>query len=219
MRRRLAARSSIGRPIGCGRGGLIWSQRREIVSRSRAWSGRRPGGSAANTHTMTVIASQSANHTTGLPPPWADQLCSHIGQPALPYRAKFERPTRGPPDRQRHPADCLRAIDPAGRRTGAPGRRVAGRRPGAGESSYARDAIAEIAFARRVLGDAELPVQTVFFGGGTPTLLPPNDLAAMLGAIDDAFGLAVQAEITIEANPESVDAQALSELRAAGFTR
>jgi len=89
----------------------------------------------------------------------------------------------------------------------------------ASQASYARDAITEIELARRVLGDAELPVNTVFFGGGTPTLLPPGDLAAMLRAIDDNFGLRPDAEITTEANPESIDARSLAELRAAGFTR
>ena len=89
----------------------------------------------------------------------------------------------------------------------------------ASQASYARDAITEIELARRVLGAAELPVSTVFFGGGTPTLLATADLAAMLRAIDDNFGLRPEAEITIEANPESVDAASLAELRAAGFTR
>jgi oxygen-independent coproporphyrinogen-3 oxidase len=89
----------------------------------------------------------------------------------------------------------------------------------ASQASYARDAIAEISLAREVLGDTELPVSTVFFGGGTPTLLPPADLAAMLRAIDDNFGLRPDAEITTEANPESVDALSLAELRAAGFNR
>jgi putative oxygen-independent coproporphyrinogen III oxidase len=90
---------------------------------------------------------------------------------------------------------------------------------GASQASYARDAISEIRFARRVLGDVSLPVQTVFFGGGTPTLLPVADLALMLRAIDDEFGLAPDAEVTTEANPESVSARSLAELRAAGFTR
>jgi oxygen-independent coproporphyrinogen-3 oxidase len=89
----------------------------------------------------------------------------------------------------------------------------------ASQASYARDAITEIGLARRVLGDADLPVATVFFGGGTPTLLPTTDLAAMLRAIADNFGLQPGAEITIEANPESVDAAFLARLRAAGFTR
>lgn len=89
----------------------------------------------------------------------------------------------------------------------------------ASQASYARDAITEIELARRVLGDAELPVATVFFGGGTPTLLATADLAAMLRAIDDNFGLQAGAEVTIEANPESVDAASLAQLRAAGFTR
>jgi putative oxygen-independent coproporphyrinogen III oxidase len=90
---------------------------------------------------------------------------------------------------------------------------------GAGRDSYPDLAIAEIRLARRVAGDAALPVQTVFFGGGTPTLLPPSRLAAILRAIDGEFGLAPGAEVTTEANPESVDERSLAELRRAGFTR
>jgi putative oxygen-independent coproporphyrinogen III oxidase len=90
---------------------------------------------------------------------------------------------------------------------------------GASQASYAHDSVAEMALARRVLGPAELPVTTVFFGGGTPTLLPVGDLAAMLSAIEDSFGLVPGAEVTIEANPESVDAASLAALRDAGFTR
>jgi putative oxygen-independent coproporphyrinogen III oxidase len=90
---------------------------------------------------------------------------------------------------------------------------------GASQASYPKDAIAEIKLARKVLGDGELPVQTVFFGGGTPTLLPPRDLAEILHAIDGEFGLAPGAEVSTEANPESVDASSLQQLRDAGFTR
>jgi putative oxygen-independent coproporphyrinogen III oxidase len=90
---------------------------------------------------------------------------------------------------------------------------------GASQASYARDAIAEIALARRVLDGAELPVRTVFFGGGTPTLLPVNELAAMLASIVERFGLEPAAEVTIEANPESVDDRSLAALRASGFNR
>jgi putative oxygen-independent coproporphyrinogen III oxidase len=85
--------------------------------------------------------------------------------------------------------------------------------------SYTELAISEIRLARRVLGDASPAVATVFFGGGTPTMLPPARLAAILRAIDGEFGLAPGAEVTTEANPESVDERSLSELRAAGFTR
>ncbi len=90
---------------------------------------------------------------------------------------------------------------------------------GAGRDAYAGLAIAEIQLARRVLGEAGLPVQTVFFGGGTPTLLGPAPLAAILRAVDGEFGLAPGAEVTTEANPESVDERSLAELRQAGFTR
>ena len=91
--------------------------------------------------------------------------------------------------------------------------------PGASRDSYAGQAIAEIRLARRVLGGGDLPVETVFFGGGTPTLLPPADLAAILAAIDGEFGLVAGAEVTAEANPETVDERTLAELRAGGVTR
>ncbi len=90
---------------------------------------------------------------------------------------------------------------------------------GASREAYAETVVREIRQARRVLGDAELPVRTVFVGGGTPTLLPPGDLGAVLAAIDAEFGLAPGAEVTTEANPESVDLAYLEGLRAAGFTR
>jgi putative oxygen-independent coproporphyrinogen III oxidase len=89
----------------------------------------------------------------------------------------------------------------------------------ASRAAYADVAIREIRFARRVLGDRDLPVDTVFFGGGTPTLLPPRDLVRILRAIDGEFGLAADVEVTTEANPESVDAPSLGHLRSAGFTR
>ena len=94
-----------------------------------------------------------------------------------------------------------------------------GDQPGASRATYAEAAIAEIRQARRVLGDRDLPVDTVFFGGGTPTLLGAADLAAVLAAIAAEFGLAPDAEVTTEANPDSVAAWDLEALREAGFTR
>ena len=90
---------------------------------------------------------------------------------------------------------------------------------GRSREGYVAAARAELALARRVLGDAAPRVDTVFFGGGTPTLLAPAELAELLRAIDETFGLAPGAEVTTEANPESVDAASLAALRAAGFTR
>lgn len=85
--------------------------------------------------------------------------------------------------------------------------------------SYAALVRREITLARTVLGEAELPVQSVFFGGGTPSLLPPDDLVSIVERIDHEFGLAPGAEITSEANPESVSPRMLDTLRAGGFTR
>lgn len=90
---------------------------------------------------------------------------------------------------------------------------------GVRQSDYAGQAIAELDLAAAVLGDAVRPVETVFFGGGTPTLLPAAQLAQLLSGVRDRFGLAPGAEVTTEANPDSVDAAALAELAAAGFTR
>jgi putative oxygen-independent coproporphyrinogen III oxidase len=88
-----------------------------------------------------------------------------------------------------------------------------------GMSTFRAALEAEMALARGILGDADLPVSTVFVGGGTPTLLPPEELGRILRSIDDTFGLAAGAEITTEANPESVDAAALERLATAGYTR
>jgi putative oxygen-independent coproporphyrinogen III oxidase len=62
-------------------------------------------------------------------------------------------------------------------------------------------------------------VSTVFFGGGTPTLLPVSDLTDMLRAVRNQWGFEAGAEVTTEANPDSVDADYLMALKAAGFTR
>jgi len=91
--------------------------------------------------------------------------------------------------------------------------------PGVSRADYAHTAIAEVRLARRVLAAVNRPVDTVFFGGGTPTLLPPKDLLSILIAIRDEFGLAPDAEITTEANPDSVDRESLSALELGGFTR
>ncbi len=91
--------------------------------------------------------------------------------------------------------------------------------PGASRASYADAAIAEIRQARRVLGDVDLPVDTVFFGGGTPTLLPADDLVRIVDAVRDEFGLAPDAEVTTESNPDSVDLAGLETLRAGAINR
>ena len=80
----------------------------------------------------------------------------------------------------------------------------------------------EIAFSKQALADSDVPsrpLSTVFFGGGTPTLLASSDLIAILDSLREAFGFVDGIEITTEANPDSVDRQYLEELFAAGFNR
>jgi len=93
---------------------------------------------------------------------------------------------------------------------------------GADQAAYAGTAVAELDLAARVLRDAGLPdrrVGTVFLGGGTPTLLPSADLVRLLDAVRQRWGLADGAEVTTEANPDSVTPQGLRELADGGFTR
>src|SRR5258706_220593 len=84
-------------------------------------------------------------------------------------------------------------------------------------TGYAEQVLDELALAAKVVRPPR--VDTVFFGGGTPTLLPAAELGRILDGIDRTWGLAAGAEVTTEANPESVDLAALRELRAAGFNR
>ena len=82
---------------------------------------------------------------------------------------------------------------------------------------YIDAAISEIEMARQTVGIAEVP--TIFFGGGTPSLMPASELARVISAIRENFNLANNAEITIEVNPDSVNEQFLQHMRAAGATR
>ena len=63
------------------------------------------------------------------------------------------------------------------------------------------------------------PVDTVFFGGGTPTELSPRELSRILRVIRSGFELSPDAEVSIEANPESVGRACFDGLLEAGFTR
>ncbi|MDQ0276272.1 oxygen-independent coproporphyrinogen-3 oxidase [Arthrobacter silviterrae] len=93
---------------------------------------------------------------------------------------------------------------------------------GASQDAYAQTAVREVEFAARALAASGLPerkLSTVFFGGGTPTLLAPGDLTAILGAAVEHWGLEEGAEVTTEANPDSVTRESLQELARGGFTR
>ena len=90
---------------------------------------------------------------------------------------------------------------------------------GVDRATFADHLAAEVGLARRVLGDRDVPVRTVFVGGGTPTMLAPDALGSVLNRIEAEFGLAPGAEVTLEANPDSVDRASLARLREVGFTR
>lgn len=97
--------------------------------------------------------------------------------------------------------------------------------PGVSRGGYADTLLRELRLAADVLGDGDPfgdripPLTSIFFGGGTPTLLPAEHLGLVIREIGDRFGLAADVEITTEANPETVTPGYLAKLREAGFTR
>ena len=98
---------------------------------------------------------------------------------------------------------------------------TAGELRGARQDQYADTLLREVALSREVMVDAGAlrPARTVFFGGGTPTLLPAGDLGRMLAGVRSAFGIAPGAEVTVEANPDTVTDTVVADLAASGVTR
>src|ERR1700761_6514838 len=90
---------------------------------------------------------------------------------------------------------------------------------GASQAAYPDLVAQEIDLAAKVLPATSAPVSTVFFGGGTPTLLAPERIGGIIRKIGESFGLAQGAEVTVEANPETVGPAELEQLRAWGVNR
>ncbi|MDO5048890.1 MAG: radical SAM family heme chaperone HemW [Actinomycetaceae bacterium] len=91
---------------------------------------------------------------------------------------------------------------------------------GADRSTYDQSVTQEIELAARALKPFEhRPVKSIFFGGGTPTLLQPAQLTGILEVVRENFQLAGDAEVTVEANPDTVDKAALQALADGGVTR
>ena len=94
--------------------------------------------------------------------------------------------------------------------------------PGAQIGDYAPSVLAEADLAARVLADAGVSgrlAQTVFFGGGTPTMLDAGELIAILDGLRERIGIAGGAEVTLEANPDTVTREDLRAFADSGFTR
>ena len=86
------------------------------------------------------------------------------------------------------------------------------------QDSWLRAYTAEIQHLSN-LTDYTSPVTSVFFGGGTPSLVRPDILEGVLNEINSAWGLSPNAEITLEANPVGLDRSLLEDLKKAGITR
>jgi putative oxygen-independent coproporphyrinogen III oxidase len=90
------------------------------------------------------------------------------------------------------------------------------------QSDFAATLIGEVSLSAKILQQSNVAprkLKTVFFGGGTPSLLPAADLITILDELESRFGFQGDAEITFEANPDSVTRESLSALKDAGFTR
>ncbi|MEN9751280.1 MAG: hypothetical protein RLZZ600_327 [Actinomycetota bacterium] len=92
---------------------------------------------------------------------------------------------------------------------------------GAKQSDFVEHVGAEIVYAGNALREAgdDRALSTVFFGGGTPTLLPVENLVDTVSRLRQTFGIVAGAEVTVEANPDSVDSDYLQRLADGGVTR
>ncbi len=84
-------------------------------------------------------------------------------------------------------------------------------------TSYIDLLLQELKMARATAGAATIP--TIFFGGGTPSLMSPSDLGRVITFLRENFGLNLDCEITLEANPDSISREKLEGFLAAGINR
>ena len=94
--------------------------------------------------------------------------------------------------------------------------------PGANLATYGESVEKEIRDSQRILEAAGLParpLRSVFFGGGTPSLMSPDAIARILDVLEAAHGFADSPEVTLELNPETASEQRIRRFRAAGVTR
>lgn len=87
------------------------------------------------------------------------------------------------------------------------------------EATYRDALLADLALERAMLAGDGRAIDSVFLGGGTPSLFSPEAIGAVLEAADEAFGLVPDCEITLEANPGTADAGHFRGYRAAGVNR
>jgi oxygen-independent coproporphyrinogen-3 oxidase len=93
---------------------------------------------------------------------------------------------------------------------------------GVTRESFVDDVVAEIDFSASVLATSDVPIRSahsVFFGGGTPSLLHTDQIARVIESLRGVHGIDADAEVTIEANPDTVTPQILEQLSDAGITR
>lgn len=87
------------------------------------------------------------------------------------------------------------------------------------EAEYTRALISELRYRASAVPFSGEHIKTIFFGGGTPSLFDPKSIGAILEAANRACGIEHDVEITLEANPGTVDAAKLAGMRAAGVNR
>jgi len=85
---------------------------------------------------------------------------------------------------------------------------------------YANDMITAIRQEIRLRKqDAKVPVETIYFGGGTPSVLSPTQLRLLLDEVNSSFSVVADPEITLEANPDDLSPEYINDLQKLGFNR
>ena len=87
------------------------------------------------------------------------------------------------------------------------------------ETAVWKDALIADMRHEHVQANSEEPLTSIFFGGGTPSLMPPSLVAELIAEADRLWGFDPAVEITLEANPSSVEAANFADLAMAGVNR
>ncbi|KAL4422677.1 hypothetical protein ABPG75_008874 [Micractinium tetrahymenae] len=190
---------------------------RVVPQHLRALAWHAGAGRFAATQALGVAAASGAPLQQNLHPRLWRALCAAAAEAAAERQSPVEEADEEPTAAYVHLPFCKRKCSYCDFPVIAVGRDLA-QAPHVQDNMqrYVEMVVQEIAASRRLNWQ---PLQSVFFGGGTPSLIPPSLLEQLLVALDRQFGLAAGAEVSIEADPGTFDAARLRAYLGMGVTR